>query len=265
VSTAYLIGKPVQHSMSPAMHNAAFAALGLPHRYTAVEVDEADLRATIGRWRTEDTLGGNVTIPHKEAVLRMMDEVDDEARAIGAVNTVIRRGSRLVGANTDAYGFARSIEGVASGGTVLVLGAGGAARACVRVLLQRGDTVLVANRSAARAEALARAIEVDGRRPSVVPWPPRGRSLGVETVVNATPLGLHGEDPLEDVELPANVVDIVPTAAETPLVKRARSREHGAVVDGLAMLLHQAARAFGLWTGVEAPLAVMRAALPRSV
>jgi shikimate dehydrogenase len=265
VSTAYLIGKPVQHSMSPAMHNAAFAALGLPHRYEAVEVDEADLRATIERWRSEDVLGGNVTIPHKEAVLRMMDEVDDEARAIGAVNTIIRRGSRLVGANTDAYGFARSIEGVPAGGTVLVLGAGGAARACARVLLQRRDTVLVANRSAARAEALARTIEVDGRRPRVVPWPPRGRSLGIETVVNATPLGLHGEDPLEAVELPTNVVDIVPTAEETPLVKRARSREHGVVVDGLAMLLHQAARAFGLWTGVEAPLAVMRAALPRPV
>jgi len=277
MSTAYLIGKPVGHSLSPAMHNAAFAALGLPHTYRALEVDESQLRATLERWRGEDVLGANVTIPHKEAVLKLVDEVDDEARAIGAVNTVARKGTRLVGHNTDKYGFeqaVRSIRGhsVDDSGypfvmdNVLVLGAGGAARACVLSLLEHKNGVLIANRDRARAQRLAGAMakfDTYSRGIQVVPWSERGTV--VDAVVNATPLGMHGEDPLEGAELPLWVVDLVPTAEETPLVKRARSREYGAVVDGLVMLLHQAARAFGLWTGLEPPLEVMRAALPRPV
>ena len=111
-----------------------------------------------------------------------------------------------------------------------------------------------------------RTLELAGRRPRAVPWPRERASFrGVDAVVNATPLGLHGEDPLDGVDLPRVVVDIVPTSEMTPLVKRARATENVAVVDGLAMLLHQAARSFELWTGVAAPIAVMRAALPRPV
>jgi shikimate dehydrogenase len=256
------------------MHNAAFAKLGLPHRYEAKDTLDDQLAATLDRIRRDDVLGANVTIPHKESVLRLLDEVDDEARTIGAVNTIVSRGARLIGSNTDKYGFekalevqprrAQSGEGFPfAGGRILILGAGGAARACAVALLEHGNKVEVANRDRRRAETLARSIEVGGRHPEVVPWP-RGRML-VDAVVNATPVGLNGEEALEDAQLPTWVIDLVPTAEETPLVKRAKATENVTVVDGLSMLLHQAARSFELWTGVPAPLEAMRAALPRPV
>jgi len=276
MSQVWLIGRPVAHSLSPAMHNAAFAKLGLPHRYEAKETADDQLAPTLDRMRREeDVLGANVTIPHKESVLRLLDEVDDEARRIGAVNTIVSRGARLIGYNTDKYGFEMALEmqtpnvsRVSAGfpffeETVLILGAGGAARACALSVLEHGNDVDIANRDPARAEALARSLEVDGRRPRVVEWP-RGR-LQQSAVVNATPLGLNGEEALEDVQLPPWVIDLVPTAAETPLVKRAKATDNVTVVDGLSMLLYQAARSFELWTGVPAPIEVMRAALPRVI
>ena len=123
--------------------------------------------------------------------------------------------------------------------------------------------MLVANRSAERAERFAREVEVEGRRARVVPWPQAGAALDVYAVVNATPLGMNDEDPLDGIALPRVVVDIVPTRQETPLVRRAREAQDVTVVDGLTMLLHQAARSFELWTGTAAPLEAMRAALPR--
>ncbi len=267
MSDVYLFGHPVAHSLSPAMHNAAFAALGLPHRYTALDVEPQGLVNVVTTLRHGDALGANVTIPHKEAAVRLVDEASDEVGATGALNTIVRRGSRLVAANTDVWGFNASLfaggRDLLREGTVLVLGAGGASRACAYALLARGVEVLVANRSAARLDLLVRSLEVHGRRPRAVPWPRQGAPLDVDGVVNATPLGMHGEDPLRGLALPAVVVDIVPIASETPLVKRARATENVTVVDGLAMLLHQAARSFELWTGVPAPLEVMRAALPR--
>ncbi len=275
MSQVWLIGRPVAHSLSPAMHNAAFAKLGLPHRYETRETADDQLAATLDHMRRDDILGGNVTIPHKETVLRLADEVDDEARRIGAINTIVRRGGRLIGYNTDKYGFEKALEtqprrvpGGPEGfpftdARILILGAGGAARACALSLLEHGNDVDIANRDPARAEALARSIEVNGRHPQVVAWP-RGLEPG-DAVVNATPLGLNGEEALEDVRLPKWVIDLVPTAAETPLVKRAKATDNVTVVDGLSMLLYQAARSFELWTGVPAPLEAMRAALPRDV
>lgn len=271
----WLIGRPVAHSLSPAMHNAAFAKLGLPHRYDAKETADDQLAATLDRVRRdEDVLGANVTIPHKESALRLLDEVDDEARRIGAVNTIVSRGTRLHGYNTDKYGFEKALETQPrrvpwhqgfpfSGDRILILGAGGAARACALSLLEHGNDVDIANRDAARAETLARSLDVEGRRPRVVPWP-NGREPA-DAVINATPLGLNGEESLENVRLPKWVIDLVPTAVETPLVKRAKATDNVTVVDGLSMLLHQAARSFELWTGVPAPIEVMRAALPRDV
>ena len=276
MSQVWLIGRPVAHSLSPAMHNAAFATLVLPHRYEAKETADDQLAATLDRMRRDDAvLGANVTIPHKESVLRLLDEVDEEARRIGAVNTIVSRGARLIGYNTDKYGFEKALETQPrrapsssegfpfTNGRILILGAGGAARACALSLLEHGNDVDIANRDPARAEALARSIDVGGRHPRVVPWP-KGREPG-DGVVNATPLGLNGEEALEDVQLPPWVIDLVPTAAETPLVKRAKATDNVTVVDGLSMLLYQAARSFELWTGVPAPLEAMRAALPRDV
>lgn len=274
MATVYLLGHPVAHSLSPAMHNAAFAALGLPHHYETRDVEADRLEDFVEALRQDDVLGANVTIPHKEHVLRYMDEAGQDARRVSAVNTIVRRGSRLIGENTDIYGFERAISaplpaskaGLFRDGTVLVLGAGGAARACAAVLLQRGNKVQIANRSRARAEQLVAGIELDGRRPTAVPWPTPDDLMTVDGVVNATPLGLHGEDPLAGIAIRENfaVVDLVPTATMTPLVKRARAVKNVVVVDGLSMLLHQAARSFTLWTGREAPLAAMRSALPRA-
>ncbi len=238
MSEVYLFGHPVSHSLSPAMHNAAFRSLGLPHRYTAEDVTPERLAGVVTALRHADALGANVTIPHKEAAVRMVDEATEVAHRIGAVNTILRRGARLIGDNTDKYGFQRAIADAPGGhhittgslfamDTVLVLGAGGAARACVLALLEQENTVLVAARDPARAETVARELApfaIGGRTVEVVPWP-TGAVL-VDGVVNATPLGTEGEDPLAGVALPPIVVDIVPTAEETPLVKRARAAEN---------------------------------------
>jgi shikimate dehydrogenase len=266
MSAVWLIGDPVAHSLSPAMHNAAFAALALPHRYEAHEVKAAELAEAVGRIRREDVLGANVTIPHKEAVLRLVDDVRDGARAIGAANTIVRRGGRLSADNTDGYGFRRALEaGSIDAHRALVLGAGGAARACVFELLQAGVEVTVANRTRDRAESLARSVRVDRRRARAAAWPTQDDLDSTELLVNATPLGMHNEDPIKGRRLPRAIVDLVPLATETPLVKRAKAAENVIVVDGLSMLLHQAARSFELWTGVPAPLEAMRSALPRPV
>ncbi|MDE3113690.1 MAG: shikimate dehydrogenase [Chloroflexota bacterium] len=259
MAVAYLIGDPVAHSLSPAMQNAAFGALGLPHRYELLRVRSEDLRGAIARIREDDVLGANVTIPHKEKVARALDGVEETARRIGAVNTLFKRTGSLRGDNTDGPGFGDALaeKGVdVAGRRVLLLGAGGAARACVDHLTRAGAQVTIAARTAARARHLAG---------DTSPWPVRSLE-GYEIVVNATSLGLRGEDPLEDVPLLSGlaVVDVVATARETPLMARARAG--GCVaVDGLIMLLHQGARAFRLWTGLDAPVGVMRAALPRAV
>jgi shikimate dehydrogenase len=276
VAVLYLIGDPVSHSLSPAMQNAAFAALGLPHRYELLRVTADDLAEAIGRVRREDVLGANVTIPHKERIGHLVDAVEETARRIGAVNTLFKRGGALRGDNTDAGGFGDALaeKGIdVAGCRVLLLGAGGAAKACAYQLIRARAHVVITNRTAERARDLVGAVRAavpDDLGPDLhsyagLSWPVH--DLGdYEIVVNATSLGLHGEDPLEGVGLPPDltVVDIVATAEETPLVRRAKAS--GCVaVDGLLMLLHQGARAFRLWTGVDAPLAAMRAALPRGV
>lgn len=270
MAALYLIGDPVAHSLSPAMQNAAFAALGLPHRYELLPAPAHELGAVVERIRRDDVLGANVTIPHKERIGRFLDHVEGTARRIGAVNTIFKRGTTLGGDNTDVGGFADALaeRGIdVAGARVLLLGAGGGARACADHLLAEGAHLRVANRTRERAEALAREaiLARSGAAFGVLDSPPRSLD-GYDVVVNATSLGLGGEDALEGVELGPDVavVDIVATAQETPLVRRAR--EGGCVVvDGLIMLLHQGARAFRLWTGLDAPLAAMRAALPRAV
>jgi shikimate dehydrogenase len=272
VSQIWLIGRPVEHSLSPAMHNAALAKLGLPHRYEAKETPDDQLGATLDRMRRDDVLGANVTIPHKEGALRLVDEVSDEARQIGAVNTIIVRGGRLIGDNTDRIGFRRALESAGilaiTNEDVLVLGAGGAARACI-LELRSGNDVLVANRSLERAERLVASMPKEGEGElRAISWEEARKLAWVHALVNATPLGMHGEDALEGFAfepLPPVIADLVPVADETPLVRRAREAQHVLVMDGLSMLLHQAARSFELWTGVPAPLEVMRAALPRPV
>ena len=262
-----LLGDPVAHSLSPAMQNAAIRAAGIDAVYEARRVSPAQLGTVVAELHEEPYLGANVTIPYKEAVLGLVDERTEEVERIGAANTLLRRGRKLTAANTDARGFGAALDERhvdVEGGRVLVLGAGGAARACVIELQRRKAAgIELANRSAARAERLVADLGGRGGNVRAVEWPSR---LRYALVVNTTPLGMHGEDPLAGLALvpPLIVFDLVPTATETPLLRRSRA-EGCETVDGLLMLLHQAAASFELWTGRGAPLEVMRAALPRAI
>lgn len=273
MSVVYLLGHPVAHSLSPVMQNAAFAALGLGHRYETLDVTPEDLPAAIDRIRTDaGVLGANVTVPHKEAVMRLVEGHDREAARAGAANTISKRtdvagGTRLQGWNTDGLGFDRSLReaGITvAAQRVLVLGAGGAARAVVAVLVRGLAQVTVANRDRSRAERLANGFPTAGGawRPAVVDWSTSWSVAGADIVVNATSLGLDGEDPLEGVPLPSRlvVIDLVPTATDTPLVARARAAGCE-VLNGLPMLVHQAALAFAIWTNEQPPLPTMRRAI----
>ena len=264
----FLIGDPVSHSLSPAMQNAAFAAAGLPHRYGLMQVSASDLPQAVQRIRDAASLGANVTIPHKERIGQLLDGIDETAKRIGAVNTLFKQGDRLRGDNTDAGGFGDGLREAhvdVHGSRVLLLGAGGAAKACAYELVRSRAHVQVTNRTFGRIETMLAGLHEVGHSFGAM-WPPPRSLKGYDMVVNATSLGLHGEDALEGIELPESitVVDVVATAHETPLIRRAKA-SGCVVVDGLLMLLHQGARAFRLWTGLDAPIAAMRAALPREV
>ncbi len=273
VTRAVLLAHPAAHSLSPVMHDAAFAALGLDGRYEAWDVPPSELPAALERLRTSSTLfGANISVPHKLAVLPLLDEVSAEAHRLGAVNTIVRRGRRLLGHNTDAAGLAaalRELERPLVPGRAVVLGAGGAARAAVAVFLDGGCSVLVHNRSAERAAALVRAWRgagdvavVDAERlPAAV--------ARADWLVNATSVGMVGGpagSPLPASVLPERgvVVDLVYGPTPTPLLVAARAAGL-ATQDGRAMLVHQGAAAFTAWTGHQAPLAVMGEVLEQAL
>ncbi len=251
------------------MHNAAFAELGLDWVYLAFEVAAGELEAAFAGVRALGVGGLSVTIPHKTAALAAVDEATGRARAVGAVNTVVRlEDGQLLGDNTDGAGFLASLadEGFDPAGRVCaVVGAGGAARAVVHALAGAGASeVVVVNRTPARADAAAALARGVGRTGVAAD---AGRA---DLVVNATPLGLAGGGSGELAVDPGLlgpgqlVVDLIPNPAVTPLMRAARER--GArVAGGLGMLVHQGALAFELWTGRPAPIGVMRAAAIRAL
>lgn len=253
-----ILGWPVRHSLSPSLHETAFHALGLDAVYARIPVPPTRLRIAMAGVKGLGLAGGNVTAPHKVEVMAMLDAVDEEARVVGAVNTLVREEAGLTGTNTDVEGFRRALaEGdVACGGlTALVLGAGGAARACVLALGREGiGRVVVAARDPQRGAEVAALASSDA---GVVPFADAG-SVQADLVVNATPLGWRGERLPVDPRSGQVVIDLV--YASTPLLASARAA--GAVpVDGRGMLLHQAALSVEAWTGQRAPLDAMRAAL----
>lgn len=262
-----LIGDPVDHSLSPVMQNAAFREAGVDASYHLWRTDAADVPSRVASLRADEALGANVTVPHKQRVLPLCDEITATARRIGAVNTIVNQSGKLLGDNTDAYGFLATVRGagVEGGrhGTALVLGAGGAARAVIVALQQLGyPRILLANRSGDKARVLADAL--GGGEVFPVDWDSLDEDLpGSTLVVNATSLGWHaGETPLNpgQVSLIAHtalVVDL--TYRDTDLLRTARLRGL-ATVDGLDMLVHQGARSFSLWTGQDAPVEMMRLA-----
>jgi shikimate dehydrogenase len=257
-----VIGDPVTHSRSPAIHNAAFAALGLDFVYVAFPTPAGRGREAVAAVRALGLAGLNVTMPHKADAAEACDELTAAAAALGSVNTVVHRDGRVVGDSTDGPGLVAALadEGVdPMGRRVLVLGAGGAARAVVDALGRAGAEVVVAAR---RADAGARAAAL-APGGTVVGFDDLDASVAAaDVVVNATPIGMQGEPPPFDVRVlrPTQFVyDTVYHPSPTPLLAAVRAREIPCS-GGLGMLVHQAALAFVQWTGFDAPLDVMAAA-----
>jgi shikimate dehydrogenase len=284
-------GHPVGHSASPAMHNAALKALGLNWRYLAFDVNPVQLREAVNGAKAMGFIGLNLTVPHKLLAMELMDEVDDEARVFGAVNTVVFEGRSASGAwvpagqfteppndvrargfNTDADALIRALrEDLGfdpAGKRVLVLGAGGAGRvAALRLASANVEELCLVNRTAAKAEDVAREI---ARRYPRVRASATYSTANVDLVLNATSLGLKAEDSLPfdpgkfRLKQAATAYDMIYRPAETLFLKEAKAAGCR-VANGLGMLLYQGARALELWTGQKPPITVMRDALVRNV
>ena len=264
---AFVIGHPINHSRSPLIHGTWLAEHGIDGSYEAIDVAPGELPGFFERLRSGEFAGGNVTIPHKEAVFALCDSVDPLARTIGAVNTLVVRDGKVHGTNTDYLGFLGNLDAGVPGWAdhieqAIVLGAGGAARAILVALHQRGiKTMNLLNRTLATASKLA--AELDG---NIEPFSLDGfNSLapGAGLVVNTTSVGMHGTrfDDLDLARLPESAIvnDLVYVPLVTPLLADARTQSLR-TVDGLGMLLHQAVPGFEAWFGVRpAVTAALRA------
>lgn len=265
-----LIGWPIEHSVSPPMHNAAFRHLGLDWCYVPLPVRPEGLAEAISGLRALGLCGINATVPHKLALLPLMDELTPAARAIGAANTVIVGPDGLLGHNTDAEGFLRALREAGfgpEGCRALVLGAGGAARAVVYALATVGARVAIVNRTQARAERLARDLRQAGSGATLLAGPLDAATLAREgeraqLIVNTTPVGMWPQverSPWPDnLPFPSQALcyDLIYNPRETRLMRQAQQAGARAV-DGLGMLVHQGAEAFELWTGQPAPVQIM--------
>ena len=259
IPLAGVIGRPIAHSLSPRLHGHWLQRYGIAGHYIPMDVGQADLAQVLDALPRMGFVGVNVTIPHKEAVLKLADVASDRATLIGAANTLIfRRDGKIQADNTDGYGFVANMRQHAphwqpKDGPAVVFGAGGAARAVVAALLHEGVPELrVANRSRPRAEALRAEF---GTRVVVCDWVQAGTILSdALTVVNATSLGMTGKPefrvPLDTLDPATTVCDLVYTPPDTPFIREAMARGC-TVVDGFGMLLHQAAPGFERWFGVR--------------
>lgn len=255
-----LMGHGISYSASPAMQTAAFAAAGLDWGYGLLDIPPEELPEAVEGLRDEAVAGANVTIPHKVTVMRLLDELEGDALAAGAVNTIRKEGEKLVGSNTDIAGVRSALTeaGVdAAGAEVLVLGVGGSARAAA-VALRGAHLTFVARRPEAGAGLPGEVLGWDDSD-----WMQRARRANL--IVNTTPLGRRGELPIRPNVLPQRgaVVDLVYMEGGTPLVRRARQLGLRAV-DGWGVLVAQGAASFTAWTGLEAPVGAMRDAVKGS-
>jgi len=265
-----LLGHPVESSPSPAMHNAAFSHMGLDHLYMAVDVPPPNLQDAVGGIRALGIAGANITIPHKISVIPLLDELDKTAKLVGAVNTVKNSGGKLIGYNTDGAGALKAIESVVpiNGKKTLLLGAGGAARAIAFSLAEANAELTIANRTIARAKALAKDIqEKVNKTVKCVGLSRKELSAAAkesEILINATSVGMYpksGATILNSEMIPrgAVVFDAVYKPLETKLLKEAR-KAGARVIRGIEMLVHQGALSFEIWTGEKAPIKIMRKA-----
>jgi len=276
---AGIIGHSVAHTFSPAMHNAAFAALGLDWVYVPFDTPPEQLAAAVAGIKALGLVGVNVTVPHKEKIIPLLDELTPEAELIGAVNTVLNREGRLIGDNTDSRGFLHALlvqTGFEPAGkTVLILGAGGAARAiAVGLALGGAKEIVITNRTRAGGEALRALLESRfDVGVQVIAWPDSGSRFplpGTDLTVQTTPVGMYPKA-TEATPLPLApwypgqiVCDLIYNPQETWFLSCARNA--GATVqNGLGMLLYQGALSFSLWTGLPAPVTVMEQVLSEQV
>lgn len=255
---AGVMGWPVAHSRSPRLHNYWLARYGIDGAYVPLAVRPENLESAVRGLPALGFAGANLTIPHKEAVLPFLDEIDPAAARMGAVNTIVVRDGRLSGRNTDGFGFLENLKAGApswraASGPAVVIGAGGAAKAIAWALIDAGVPHLrVVNRTMERAQTLAAVL---GPAATAVSWDERAAALAdAALVVNASALGMTGQPPLElDLSaLPQSAVvnDIVYVPLETALLTAARARGH-LVVDGIGMLLHQGRPGFQAWYGID--------------
>jgi shikimate dehydrogenase len=257
-----VLGQPIAHSRSPAMQSAALAELGLAGEWTyeAIEVAPGDFDARVRAMPSEGFVGANVTVPHKLAALAVADQASEEARSIGAANTLSFDGGRIAAENTDATGFLDALPRSPEGERALVMGAGGSARAVVWALSTHGADVAIWNRTAEKARALAEELDASIADPSE----------DFDVIVNATTVGMgassQASSDLKSLPIDADalgerhqLVDLAYGAVETELVRAARAR--GAqVVDGLEVLVRQGAASLRIWTGLDPPIEAMREA-----
>ncbi len=264
-----IVGHPVGHSLSPVFQGAAFAHCGLDVRYEAWDTLDEGVHARVVNLRGENYLGANVTIPHKQRVLPYLDELGGQSARVGAVNTIVNRGGRLFGFNTDGPGFVAALRNEAhfdpSGSSFLLVGAGGAARGIAFALADaKADKIGIWNRSSQRASQLAQ--DLGGPTRNVYTVVRRLDAGGYDCIVNCTSVGMAGtgtesQTPMDlaDARPGALVIDIVYRPEETPLLKAAKAAGHP-TLGGLPMLIYQGALSFELWTGIGAPVDVMFAA-----
>jgi shikimate dehydrogenase len=278
-ATLGIIGYPIAHSISPIFQQAALDHCGIDAAYQAYEVAPDDVGRFVNDLRRDGAWGINVTVPHKEAVIPHLDEVDDWATAAGAVNTIVNRDGRLTGHNTDGLGFLRALQDeggfVPEGSRVLILGAGGAARGVVLALSRaKVATLIIANRTLERAERLAELARTADTEGLAIPL--EGRDLteaagAADLIVNCTTIGMsHGPDeagsplPAESITSTVLVNDLVYNPLETPLLKAA-AQAGATCLGGILMLVYQGAASFEMWTGRDAPVAVMLEAATKAM
>ena len=265
-----IIGHPVEHSLSPLMHNVAFQTLGMHYLYASYDIEPANLQDAVHDMKKHEFAGFNVTIPHKEAVIGFLDDLDFESKSVGAVNTVAVQNGRLVGYNTDVFGILKSLEPhkeTLEGKKVLVIGSGGAARAVLYALTKyfRPSEITVAARSGEKAKSMVKSLKIANARVAGFALEPR-TSGEFSLLVNATPIGMFPESDASPLPESYNVhdhqivFDLIYRPLETKLLQRAR--EAGAkTISGLEMFIHQGAKAFEIWTGENMPLDEVRKAL----
>ena len=271
--TLGIFGYPISHTLSPAMHNAVIKALGLDMVYLPFEVKPSNLKEAINGIKSLGIIGVNITIPHKESVIRFLDDISEEARLVGAVNTIVNKDRKLVGYNTDGSGYMASLKEELGfnpkSKRIIIIGAGGAARGILAALAtQKPKSITVANRTLSRAVSLIKAFKGKFRdtRFEAINLDDNMLKMSfnsVDLLINTTSVGMKQSKalkiPLETLPKIAIVSDIIYNPLETLLLKKAKKfglTTHG----GLGMLVHQGARSFKLWTGMDAPMNVMRKA-----